>query len=273
MGDSDSDTESLDIVNVDFEMFDPQPAHDFHGLKTLLRQLLDADNTLFDISALTDLILSQPLLGTTVKVDGNESDPYAFLTVINMQEHHDKPVIQQLRDYLISRAPADLKTQLQTLLSPTAPTHTGLILTERLINVPTEIVPPMYKMLLEEITWAIDDGEPYRFSHFLIVSKTYTEVASKLDDDAPRAAKKGKTGKKGGKKGAEVFYFHPEDETIMRKAKAVGGYAYVKEADEGAADSKRAFGEFGIVPRGHMMLVECVDLEGVVGDLEGLFRP
>ncbi|KAH0608992.1 uncharacterized protein H6S33_001220 [Morchella sextelata] len=256
--DSDSDTESLDIVNVDFEMFDPQPAHDFHGLKTLLRQLLDADNTLFDISALTDLILSQPLLGTTVKVDGNESDPYAFLTVINMQEHHDKPVIQQLRDYLISRAPADLKTQLQTLLSPAAATHTGLILTERLINVPTEIVPPMYKMLLEEITWAVDDGEPYRFSHFLIVSKTYTEVASKLDDDAPRAAKKGKTGKKGGKKGGggEVFYFHPEDETIMRKAKACGGYAYVKEADEGAADSKRAFGEFGIVPRGHMMLVE-----------------
>lgn len=88
MADSDSDTESLDIVNVDFEMFDPQPAHDFHGLKTLLRQLLDADNTLFDISALTDLILSQPLLGTTVKVDGNESDPYAFLTVLNMQEHH-----------------------------------------------------------------------------------------------------------------------------------------------------------------------------------------
>lgn len=77
----------MDIVNVDFEMFDPQPAHDFHGLKTLLRQLFDADSTLFDISALTELILSQPLLGTTVKVDGNESDPYAFLTVLNMQEH------------------------------------------------------------------------------------------------------------------------------------------------------------------------------------------
>lgn len=77
----------MDIVNVDFEMFDPQPDHDFHGLKTLLRQLFDVDNTLFDLSALTDLILSQPLLGTTVKVDGNESDPYAFLTVLNLQEH------------------------------------------------------------------------------------------------------------------------------------------------------------------------------------------
>lgn len=149
----------MDIVNVDFEMFDPQPAHDFHGLKTLLRQLFDVDSTLFDISALTELILSQPLLGTTVKVDGNESDPYAFLTVLNMQEHADKPVIKELANYILSRSKPThpLHAKLEKLLSPTAEGHTGLILTERLINVPTEIVPPMYKMLLEEITWAIED--------------------------------------------------------------------------------------------------------------------
>ncbi len=75
------------MINVDIEMFDPQPAHDFHGIKNLLRQLFDADSTLFDLSALTDLILSQPTLGTTVKVDGNESDPFAFLTVLNLNQH------------------------------------------------------------------------------------------------------------------------------------------------------------------------------------------
>jgi protein BCP1 len=77
----------MDIVNVDFEWFDPQPAVDFHGLKNLLRQLLDVDAQLFDLSELTDIILSQPLLGSTVKVDGNETDPYAFLTVLNLETH------------------------------------------------------------------------------------------------------------------------------------------------------------------------------------------
>ena len=77
----------MDMVNVDFEWFDPSPEVDFHGLKTLLRQLLDVDAQLFDLSALADLILSQPLLGSTVKVDGKESDPFAFLTVINMETH------------------------------------------------------------------------------------------------------------------------------------------------------------------------------------------
>lgn len=75
------------MLNVDFEWFDPQLEHDFPGLKTLLRQLFDVDSQSFDLSALTDLILAQPLLGSTVKVDGNETDPYAFLTILNLWEH------------------------------------------------------------------------------------------------------------------------------------------------------------------------------------------
>ena len=75
------------MLDVDFEWFDPQPEVDFHGLKTLLRQLLDVDNDLFDLSALADLILAQPLLGSTVKTEGNESDPFAFLTVLNLHQH------------------------------------------------------------------------------------------------------------------------------------------------------------------------------------------
>lgn len=79
--------QDLEMLDVDFEWFDPQPDVDFHGLKTLCRQLFDIDAQLFDLSELVDLILSQPLLGSTVKVDGNETDPYAFLTVLNLHVH------------------------------------------------------------------------------------------------------------------------------------------------------------------------------------------
>lgn len=77
----------MDMVNVEFEWFDPDADIDFHGLKSLTRQLFDADAELFNLSELVDLILSQPLLGSTVKVDGKETDPYAFLTVLNLQAH------------------------------------------------------------------------------------------------------------------------------------------------------------------------------------------
>ena len=81
------DLQDTDMLDIDFEWFDPQPQVDFHGIKTLLRQLFDADSQLLDLSALTDIILAQPLLGSTVKVDGNETDPYAFLSVLNLYEH------------------------------------------------------------------------------------------------------------------------------------------------------------------------------------------
>lgn len=82
------------MLDVDFEWFDPQPEFDFHGIKTLLQQLFDTDAQLFELSALTDLILSQPTLGSTVKVDGNETDAYAFLSVLNLQEHKVRLEIQ-----------------------------------------------------------------------------------------------------------------------------------------------------------------------------------
>ena len=80
-------TQDFDTLDVEFEWFDPQPDVDFHGIKTLLLQLFDVDAQLFDVSNITDLILSQPLLGSTVKVDGNETDAYAFLSVLNLQTH------------------------------------------------------------------------------------------------------------------------------------------------------------------------------------------
>lgn len=61
--------------------------------------------------------------------------------------------------YLLEKASND--STLGAILSPQAldsPTgHTGLIISERLINMPPQIMPPMYKMLRDEIQWAIDE--------------------------------------------------------------------------------------------------------------------
>lgn len=259
------------MLNVDFEWFDPQPAYDYHGIKTLLQQLFDVDAQLFDLPALTDLILAQPLLGSTVKVDGNETDAYAFLSVINLQEHKDKSFASKLMEYLRQKAVANPSTSLiaeQLSLPNVSPI--GLILTERLINVPSEVTPPMYSMLLEEVQWALEEREPYNFSHYLILSKMYTEVASKLDEEDPRPKKKKK---KGGEEPATVLYFHPEDEIFERHAVCHGQYDYSTRQDEGHSDSKRAFQEMGIKPLGHMILIEAAKFEEAVKDVAEFLKP
>ncbi|OWP06439.1 hypothetical protein B2J93_9212 [Marssonina coronariae] len=256
--DSGSD-DDVDMVNVEFEWFNFKPEIDFHGLKSLLRQLLDVDSQLFDLSAFTDLILSQPTVGSTVKVDGDETDAYAFLTILNLHEHRERKIIKDLTQYLVEKSrsnPALLP--LGSLLASSS--QVGLVLAERLINVPAEISPPMYSMLIDEIEAAVEDKEPYDFSHYLILSKTYNEISSTLDqEDAPKTKKN-----KAAKASREVFYFHPEDEVLQQHAVAFGSFEYTKDQGEGMADSKRAFSDVGIKTQGSMILIEASKFEGAV---------
>jgi len=82
----DSSSDEEELVNCDFEFFDPQE-QDFLGIKHLLRQLFDCDADLFDLGALAEMILAQPLVGSTVKTEGQQGDPLSFLTLLNLQVH------------------------------------------------------------------------------------------------------------------------------------------------------------------------------------------
>ncbi|KAI3335214.1 putative actin cytoskeleton organization and vesicular protein [Ustulina deusta] len=244
--DSDSsDDEDFEMVNVDFEWFNFNEKVDFLGTKSLIRQLFDVDANLFDVSALVDLILSQSSIGSTVKTDGEESDPFAFVTALNVQEHRQKKPIAQLIEYLSERArTTESLAPIPELLA--SGQHVGLILSERLINMPSDVAPPLYSMLVEEIEAAVEDKEPYEFTHYLIVSKTYHEIESTLAEERK---------KKKGRQDSTLFYFHPEDEVLQKHAMAYGSYPFTK-TDDAVADSKRAFQEMGVMPMGSMILIE-----------------
>ncbi len=186
--------------------------------------------------------------------------------------NQDKPEIKALTAYLASRANTvdSLFQQLPSLFSPTSTAQVGLILTERLMNMPAQIVPPMYKFIIEEIDWAVNEKEPYKFSHYLILSKTYTEIISKLDEEGSRPQKKQK---KKISTPAETFYFHPEDEILQKYALGFGNYEYTKGGEEGASDAKRAFQEAGVRPMGHMILIEAARFEEAVEAVEQYLSP
>lgn len=128
----------------------------------------------------------------------------------------------------------------------------------------------MYTMLLEEIYWAMEEKEPYTFSHYLILSKTYREVASKLDEEDSRPQKKKK---KVSAQGNNLFYFHPEDEVFERHAICNGSFEYSNQQAEGQSDSKRAFQELGIRPEGHLILIEAAKFERAVKDVADFLKP
>ncbi|KAG8732161.1 Mss4p nuclear export [Ceratobasidium sp. 428] len=212
--DESGDEEVKELVDVDFEFFDPAQI-DYLAIKRLLNQLFCWDSPTFQVEQLTELILSQPLLGSTVKTDGIESDPYALLSVLNINVHKDHPSIKAIVSYLLEKVSPNsaASSTLGALLSPQALAspngHTGMIISERLINMPPQIMPPMYKMLGDEIQWAVEENEPYNFENFIVLSRCF-----RFSDEEESASGAIQPTKKQKRKGGALRSYHAEDECI-----------------------------------------------------------
>lgn len=280
MEETEKGEEEEELVNVDFDFFDLNPEIDFHATKNFLRQLLGDDAGIFDISALADLILAKNSVGTTIKTDGKESDPFALLSVINLSENATNPSIKKLIDYLYEKTAQ--KTQfnmiLRKLLTNKKSTKdsskqpkVGLIVSERMINMPVEVVPPMYKMLLEEMANAEDANEKYEFDYFLVISKIYKLVGANVEDDEPE--KKTKKTKTSTDEPApvEMDYFHYEDEVLEKNAKYTGIFDYTQVKQE--TDSRRVFSEYGIDPKLSLILLDKDGMAKSAIEMQEKFPP
>ncbi|KAF7297798.1 N-acetyltransferase domain-containing protein [Mycena kentingensis (nom. inval.)] len=272
---SDSDSDDVSFVDVDFEFFDPNPTVDYQAIKRLLSQLFQRDAERFDVSALVDLILAQPGMGTTIKTDGEESDPYALLTVLNMHVHQNHPSIAALAEYFLEKTAGDaaFNAALRAVFGG-ADTHVGLVLCERLINMPVQTVPPMYRMLSDELKRALDNNEPYRFTHLLIVSRTYHLSDAEEEALANRApSHKSKKPKKQKPQQPPlearpmdgIYSFHPEDACIQEHALYSITYPFSTAAEPRDAES------FGLDVRGRLMLVEASRWEALVAKMSEVY--
>ncbi|KAK8984415.1 hypothetical protein V6N11_029730 [Hibiscus sabdariffa] len=160
---SSEDEEFDGVVQADFAFFDPKP-DDFHGVKTLLQSYLD--NKEWDLSGFVDLILEQTTVGTVVKLEDDE-------------DNGDQKCITELKEFLLSIClEKDKIGNLRSLLGDKAH-DVGLLVSQRVVNLPPELLPHLYDALFDEITWATED-EPteelrnsFRFKFYIVVSKIY----------------------------------------------------------------------------------------------------
>ncbi|KAJ2455682.1 Mss4p nuclear export, partial [Coemansia sp. RSA 2424] len=238
--DAGSDDEEKEIVDVDFEFFDPKPI-DFHSMKQMLMASFGDDAEDFSLSSLVDLILSQNTIGSTVKFEGDDN-PYAFLTVLNMHVHGDKEPIQQVKNYLLKKA--EKKGQAAKIADIfNGPGHVGFLLNERVVNMPPQVTAPMLKMLVEELEWAVADGEPYDFEYYLMLAPMYRETEA-LDDEGV---------KRPGAAASIDAYAHAEDEFIEEFACAKFDYKFSRS--KRVAESRNSFADTGLAPSRRCLVI------------------
>ncbi|KAL2545956.1 putative CDK inhibitor P21 binding protein [Forsythia ovata] len=177
-----SDGEEFDgAVQADFTFFDPKPG-DFHGVKVLLQTYL---------------------VGTVVKIENDEDDGvYSVITALNLGRYQDNKCMIELKEYLLKVCQGkDVLAKLRSLMGEHV-RDVGLLVSQRVVNLPPQLLPPLYDALFDEVSWATED-EPteelrssFRFKFYLIISKIYKtrfKGPSRSEDEA-------------------IIYIKPEDE-------------------------------------------------------------
>lgn len=188
---SDDEEEHLQegtIVQADFGFFDPK-LEDFHGVKLLLQNYLDEKP--WDLNGFVELILGQPTVGTVVKLDGNdqveegdEQDLYAVVSALNFGRYGGHHCIRELKEFLVGVCgDENVKRKLKVLLEQQA-SDVGLLVSQRFVNCPHQLVPPLYDALFDEVSWAMED-EPTKelrksfcFKFYLLVTRIYENKQS-----------------------------------------------------------------------------------------------
>ncbi|KAG2422485.1 hypothetical protein HYH02_015435 [Chlamydomonas schloesseri] len=174
----DEDGEAYKEIDCAFEFFDPQD-RDFHGLRALLGTYLDG--AAFDLSGLCECVIAQSAVGTVVK-SAEDDDPFALLTAFNTARGAAAGAtwLAELKAYLTTSCPEPaLREKLEKAWSGPG---TGLLVSERLINCPPQLAPPLLHFLMEEIEGAATDPaypeaerSEFAFTRYLHFTRVYSD--------------------------------------------------------------------------------------------------
>ncbi|KAJ4968155.1 hypothetical protein NE237_014856 [Protea cynaroides] len=174
---SSDEEERNEIIKADFAFFDPK-SDDFHGVKILLQTYLD--NKQWDLSGFVDLVLAQTTVGTVVKLEDADDDGlFSVVTAVNLGRYKDNICIMELKGYLLEVCQEkNVSSKLGLILGKEA-SNVGLLVSQRVVNLPPQLLPPLYDALFDEVSWAIEDEpteelrDSFRFKYYLVLTRIY----------------------------------------------------------------------------------------------------
>jgi hypothetical protein len=164
---------------VEFIFVDPKQ-NDFHNVKTMLKDYLDEHA--FNSTEFVDVIVKQSQVGSIIKIDGDDDQSFGFISVVNLHEHKALECVKQIRDYVLTKVGNFHSKWREIFENSTA--RIGLIVNERLLNVPDALAPHLHLYLYDEIEKAIAEHLPFEFDYYLLLTTCYYDVDDKEEESA-----------------------------------------------------------------------------------------
>lgn len=267
----DATNESDQNINVEFEAENPFET-DFHGIKQLLLRALLLLHV--DVSELTDLIISQETVGSTVKIADNEDeDVYGIFSAISLKKYKEKNCIKELQKELLSKCKACEKENYKVLENIFESKNVGYLVNERFINIPAQLAVPFHDSLCEEVKAQKSEDSGFDFDYMLLISKTLKPKKMNKTSEDNSAAENNSNSKKKKKKQNEaednsnLEYTNFEDE-LFHKACDVSFSYNVTEATGLAVSGNWDFQDQPMKTYRTVMLMKVHKWKGVIASMK-----
>merc|ERR1712083_710811 len=190
-------------IQVEFEARTPEE-RDLPGVISLLKQCFRGSEDV-SLGELAQYVLKQRSVGSVVtqspsdstddedddELGGTDGEVFGLATIIRLKGSDIGDMI--VRHMSKSVSTTDRRGQLSNLLTALE-SDVGLIISERIINMPPQIAVPLYQTLANEVKKARTKNLPFNFTHYAIISKVLV---------APEAAQAG------------IMYTNAEEEVFV----------------------------------------------------------
>jgi len=253
-----SDNESNDFereIQVEFEARTPEE-RDLPGVISLLKQCFRGSEDV-DLSALAQYVLKQRSVGSVVtqspsdstddedddELGGTDGEVFGLATIIRLKGTEVSDMI--VRHMSKSVAATDRRGQLGNLLT-SLDSDVGLIISERIINMPPQIAVPLYQTLANEVKKAKTKNLPFNFTHYAVISKILM---------APEAVQAG------------IMYTNAEEEVFVPECE------FVLDAKSSTDEESRivTLSQDDFIEKKKIMVFKADKLDKIVGIVKSAF--
>lgn len=181
--DSGSEDESNGMdeeIQVEFEARTPEE-RDYPGIVSLLKQCFRGSEEV-ELGTLARFIMKQKAVGSVVTqspsdstddededdLGGTDGEVFGLATIVRLK---DTEVADMIKRHLSKAvASTDPQGRMSKVLN-SSDSDVGLIISERIINMPPQISVPLYQTLSNEVKKARAKNLPFNFTHYAIISK------------------------------------------------------------------------------------------------------
>jgi hypothetical protein len=190
--------------------FFPFGEGDWHAVKQHCSRLLDG--RAWDVGSLATLVTeTQRHVGSAIKIGERTSEALGIGAVVNLRTH-EAPGLRAVAQFAAGRFEGAERQRVEAMLAERA---VGLLLNERLLNLPPLVALQLHLALFEEMAEArrrAGGGGEYALDYLLLITVAFRESAG--DKSAHGAAKKAR------ERAGQLEWFRPEEEVYMQHAAA-----------------------------------------------------